>query len=217
MEFIVQIIGFFVHLDDHMQTIIQTYGLWTYLIVFLIVFCETGLVFTPFLPGDSLLFVLGALAAAEALELKYLLILLSVAAVLGDTVNYWIGHALAGKVSRKEKILFLKQEYLTKTQKFYEKYGNQTIILARFVPIVRTFAPFLAGVGSMKYSKFLLYNLVGGLLWVFLFVLAGYFFGNLPFVEHNFSLVIFGIIILSIIPMVVEFIRHRQEESKLKV
>lgn len=205
-------IDLFLHLDDHLNTLVQTCGSWTYLVLFLIVFCETGLVFTPFLPGDSLLFAIGAMAAVDYLDIQKILILLSAAAVLGDSANYWIGHALAPRVFQHQKIPFLKQEYLERTEKFFEKYGGKTIIIARFVPIIRTFAPFLAGVGAMRYRRFLLYNVIGGLLWVFLLTLAGYYFGALPFVKENFSLVILGIIVVSILPGTIEFLRHRKQK-----
>ncbi len=204
-------IDLFLHLDDHLNTLVQTCGSWTYLVLFLIVFCETGLVFTPFLPGDSLLFAVGTLAAVGILDIQGALIVLSAAAILGDSANYGIGRMLAPKVFGREKIPLLKQEYLERTEKFFEKYGGKTIIIARFVPVIRTFAPFLAGVGAMRYRRFLLYNVTGGLLWVFLLTLAGYYFGALPFVKENFSMVILGIIIVSILPGVVEFLRHRKK------
>lgn len=212
MEFILNSIDFIVHLDHHINTLIQNYGTWVYLIVFLIIFCETGLVVTPFLPGDSLLFVLGAIAADGPLRAHWLIVLLSAAAVLGDTVNYWIGQILASRVLHHEHIKFVKNEYLARTERFYEKYGSKTIIIARFVPIIRTFAPFLAGVGRMSYKRFLFYNVAGGLLWVFLFIAGGYFFGNLPVVEKNFTLVIFIIIVISILPAVIEFYKSRQNK-----
>ena len=205
-------IDLFLHLDDHLNTLVQTCGSWTYLVLFLIVFCETGLVFTPFLPGDSLLFAVGALAGLGILDIQGILILLSAAAILGDSANCWIGHALAPRVFQHKKIPFLKQEYLERTEKFFEKYGGKTIIIARFIPIIRTFAPFLAGVGAMRYRRFLLYNVVGGLLWVFLLTLAGYYFGALEFVKENFSLVILGIIVVSILPGAIEFLRHRKKD-----
>lgn len=205
-------IDLFLHLDDHLNTLVQTCGPWAYLILFLIVFCETGLVFTPFLPGDSLLFAVGAMAAAGYLDIQGVLFILSAAAVLGDSANYGIGHALAPKVFQHQKIPFLKQEYLERTEKFFEKYGGKTIIIARFVPIIRTFAPFLAGVGAMRYRRFLLYNVIGGLLWVFSLTLTGYFFGALEFVKENFSLVILGIIVVSILPGAIEFLRHRKKD-----
>lgn len=205
-------IDLFLHLDDHLNTLVQTCGSWTYLVLFLIVFCETGLVFTPFLPGDSLLFAIGAMAAVGYLDIQEVLFILSAAAVLGDSANYGIGHALAPKVFQHQKIPFLKQEYLERTEKFFEKYGGKTIIIARFVPIIRTFAPFLAGAGAMRYRRFLLYNVIGGLLWVFLLTLAGYYFGALEFVKKNFSLVILGIIIVSFLPGAIEFLRYRKKD-----
>ena len=213
MEIIKTFIDLFIHLDHHMGELISQYGQWVYGIVFCIIFAETGLIVTPFLPGDSLLFVLGAFAAQGALRLDLLLILLSLAAILGDFVNYNVGRMLAPKIFNNEKIPFLKKEHLEKTQKFYDKYGAKTIIIARFVPIVRTFAPFLAGVGQMPYSKFILFNVAGGLFWVFAGVFAGFFFGNLPFVSEHFSLVVLGIVVLSLLPAVFEFIKHRQGQT----
>ncbi len=210
MELITLVIDFILHIDKHLSEIIQSYGVWTYLILFLIVFCETGLVATPFLPGDSLLFAAGTFAALGALDLGFLLLLLSVSAVLGDTVNYWIGHYVGPKIFHKEKVRFLKREYLDRTHQFYERYGGKTIIIARFVPIIRTFAPFVAGIGAMTYWKFIAYNVIGGVAWVLICVLAGFFFGNLSFVRNNFSLVILAIIIISVLPGVVEFLRQRR-------
>ena len=211
MELVKNFVDLFLHLDHHINGIIQEYGTWTYLIVFLIIFCETGLVATPFLPGDSLLFVLGALAASGSLQLGLVLFLLIAAAVLGNMLNYQIGRMLAPRVFRQEKIRFLKKEYLQRTEEFYAKYGATTIIITRFFPIIRTFAPFLAGVGRMPYWRFTIYNFFGGILWVSLFVLAGYFFGNLPFVKNNFSTVVAAIIVISLIPAALEFWRHRQK------
>ena len=211
MEFIKDFIDLFLHLDTHLQTVIQSYGTWTYVILFLIIFCETGLVVTPILPGDSLLFAAGAFAATGSLDLAWLLILLTVAAVLGDAVNYAIGHFMGPKVFSQPDSRFLKKEYLDRTHEFYERYGGKTIIIARFVPIVRTFAPFVAGVGSMTYAKFASYNVIGGLLWVGVCVLAGYAFGNIPVVQENFTLVILGIIFVSILPGIIEFLRQRQQ------
>lgn len=213
MEVLVNLADFFIHLDDHLNMILANYGTWTYLILFLIIFCETGLVFTPFLPGDSLLFVVGTFAAVGPLHLIWSLLILMAAAIFGDSANYGIGHLLAPKIFGHQKIRFLKQEHLTRTEKFYEKYGSKTIIIARFVPIIRTFAPFLAGVGSMRYSRFLSYNMIGGVLWVACFVLGGYFFGNIPFVKENFSWVILLIIILSLVPVVRKFLQHQKNES----
>ena len=210
MELIGYLIDFLLHLDHHLKEIIEQYGSLTYVIVFLIVFCETGLVITPFLPGDSLLFALGTFAALGSLNVFWIWVLLVVAAILGDTVNYWIGSMLAPRIIRQEKIRFIKQEYIERTHRFFEKYGGKTIIIARFVPIIRTFAPFMAGVGTMTYGRFLFYNIIGGILWVTVCMFAGYFFGNLPFVQENFSLVVLGIIIVSVIPAAIEFLQHRR-------
>jgi membrane-associated protein len=192
---------FFLHLDTSLVELVKDYGTWTYLILFVIVFCETGLVFTPFLPGDSLIFAAGALAARQSLNLAVLFVLLSVAAILGDTVNYWIGKYLGNYILTRHS-RWIKKEHLDHTHAFFEKYGGKTIIIARFVPIVRTFAPFVAGLGAMTYSKFIAYNVIGGLMWVTACLGAGYFFGNLPWVSKNFTVVIFAIIIISVIPAV---------------
>ncbi|MHB8881887.1 MAG: DedA family protein [Thermodesulfovibrionales bacterium] len=209
MEHLKTFIDIFLHLDKHLSAIIEGYGLWTYAILFLIIFCETGLVVTPFLPGDSLLFAAGAFAGLGALNVTWLLILLFVAAVLGDTLNYWIGYLVGPRVFSGEKIRFLNREHLEKTHRFYEKYGGKTIIIARFMPIIRTFAPFVAGIGRMTYARFVLFNVLGGLLWIGLFVTGGYFFGNIPVVKRNFTLVIMVIIVLSVMPGVIEYLRHR--------
>lgn len=198
------------HLDKYLGAVIQDYGAWTYLILFLIIFCETGLVVTPILPGDSLLFAIGVFCGLGTLDIKLTLALLSVAAILGDTVNYGVGKFIGPKVFHYEDSRIFKKEYLQKTHAFYEKYGGKTIILARFVPIVRTFAPFVAGVGSMTYGKFLVYNVAGGLLWVFSITLAGFFFGNIPVVKNNFTAVILGIIFVSVLPGLIEYLRHRR-------
>jgi len=213
VELLTGFIDFFLHLDVHLQTAIQQYGVWTYLILFLIIFCETGLVVTPILPGDSLLFAAGALAAGGALDVVWLFLLLSVAAVLGDAVNYAIGHFMGPKVFSREHGRFLKKEYLDRAHQFYEKYGGKTIIIARFVPIVRTFAPFVAGVGSMTYWRFASYNLIGGVLWIAVCLFAGYAFGNLPLVKDNFTLVILAIIFISILPGLIEWARQRQQQA----
>ena len=204
MEFISDCINFFLHLDKSLQGVISQYGTLTYGILFAVIFAETGLVVTPFLPGDSLLFTAGALAAASGLNPWLIFVTLSVAAILGDAVNYAIGHVL-GKRAYDGNIKFIKKEYLDKTHAFYEKYGNKTIVLARFVPIIRTFAPFVAGVGKMKYHHFALYNICGGLLWVGLLTAAGYFFGGIPLVKKNFELVILAIIVLSLLPGLFEW------------
>jgi len=212
MDFISSVIDFILHLDKHLNEIIQTYGIWTYLLLFLIIFMETGLVITPFLPGDSLIFAAGAFAAQGSLNVFVLFILLSLAAILGDTVNYWIGHYIGPKAF-SGNVRFLKKEYLDRTHAFYEKHGGKTIILARFIPIIRTFAPFVAGIGAMTYSHFIVYNVVGGVLWVGLFTFGGYFFGNLPFVKDNFIIVIITIIFISVLPAVVEVVRERVRGS----
>jgi len=213
MELIKQLIDFILHIDSHMAEIIRSYGVWTYAILFLIIFCETGFVVTPFLPGDSLLFACGALAASTgALDPALLIVLLSIAAIAGDTVNYWIGAYIGPKAFTKEDSRFFKKKYLIQTHEFYEKYGGKTIIIARFMPIVRTFAPFVAGIGKMTYPKFLAYNVIGGIVWIASFTLLGYFFGNIPIVKRNFTLVIIAIIILSILPSVIEVIRHRRRK-----
>jgi membrane-associated protein len=212
MNFISKLIDIVLHLDKHLGALIQSNGTWTYAILFVVIFCETGLVVTPFLPGDSLLFAAGAFAAKGLLKPWWLFLILAAAAVLGDTVNYWIGRIVGPKVFHKEKVRFFKKEYLDRTHQFYEKYGAETIIIARFVPIVRTFAPFVAGIGRMTYGKFIAYNVVGGVGWVALFVFGGYFFGNIPFVQKRFSLVIIAIILISLVPMVVELLKHRRNK-----
>jgi membrane-associated protein len=213
MELIQYLVDFVLHLDKHLNEIIQNFGLWTYLILFVIIFMETGLVVTPFLPGDSLLFAAGSFAALGSLNVFVLFILLSFAAILGDTVNYMIGHYI-GPRAFSGNIRFLKVEYLDRTHEFYERHGGKTIILARFIPIIRTFAPFVAGIGAMTYPKFLVYNVVGGVLWVGLFVFGGYYFGNLPIVKENFALVILAIIFISVLPGVIEFFRERARASR---
>ncbi len=207
MELIAQLFDFILHIDVHLDAIIRQYGIWTYAILFLIIFVETGLVVMPLLPGDSLLFAAGTFAARGSLSPHMLFLLLTVAAILGDTVNYWIGHYVGPRAQRG--LRFVKQEYLDRTHAFYEKHGGKTIIIARFMPIVRTFAPFVAGIGAMEYGRFLLYNVVGAVLWISIFVYGGYYFGNIPAVEHNFTLVILVIIFLSILPGVIEYVRHR--------
>ena len=209
MDLLRAFIDVFLHLDTHLSEIISDYGVWTHLILFLIVFAETGLVVTPFLPGDSLLFAAGTFAALGSLDLWLLIVLLVAAAILGDTVNYWVG-AWIGPRAFTGNVRFLRKDYLDRTHAFYEKHGGKTIILARFVPIIRTFAPFVAGVGAMSYPKFIMYNVVGALLWVGLFVPAGYFFGNIPAVRKNFTLVILAIIALSVLPIAIEAIKARR-------
>ncbi|MDQ7818169.1 MAG: DedA family protein [Melioribacteraceae bacterium] len=213
MEIINYLIDLFLNLDDHLHELILQYGAYTYGILFSVIFAETGFVFTPFLPGDSLLFAAGTFAAKGSFDPHLLFLLLTTAAIIGDTVNYWIGHYIGMKIfDRFPKIL--KREYLDRTHQFYEKHGGKTIILARFVPIVRTFAPFVAGVGTMKYSKFISYNVIGGIIWVGLFVYGGYFFGNLDFVKNNFSIVIITIILISMLPGLTEYWRHRKTAIK---
>jgi membrane-associated protein len=210
-------IDLFLHLDRHLGDIIQYFGIWTYVLLFLIIFCETGLVVTPILPGDSLLFGLGAFAANPylkgPLDVQWLFLTLSIAAIAGDTVNYTIGHFVGPKVFHEEGNRFLKREYLERTHRFYEKHGGKTIVIARFIPIIRTFAPFVAGIGEMTYSRFIAYNVAGGLSWIGLFLFGGYFFGNLPVVKNNFTLVLIAIIILSVLPGVIEYFRQRREAT----
>jgi membrane-associated protein len=213
MDFVRSVMDLFLHLDEHLNRIVTDYGVWTHLILFAIVFAETGLVVTPFLPGDSLLFAAGALAALGSLDLWLLVVLLIGAAILGDTVNYWVG-AWIGPKAFSGNVKLLRKDYLDRTHAFYEKHGGKTIILARFVPIIRTFAPFVAGVGAMSYPKFITYNVVGAVLWVGLFVPLGYYFGNMPVVKDNFSLVILAIIALSVLPIAVEAIKaHRSRPA----
>ena len=215
MELVKKLIDIVLHVDDYLKDLVPEYGLWIYAILFLIIFCETGLVVTPFLPGDSLLFAVGALCGAGVLTLVPILVLLTVAAIIGDTVNYWIGHYFGPKVFKGDG-RFLKKRYLDQTHEFYERYGGKTIIIARFVPIIRTFAPFVAGVGSMTYGKFMSYNVFGALLWVFSMTLAGFFFGNFKIVQDNFSLVILMIIFISILPGIIEYIRERKRLKGMK-
>lgn len=204
------LLEFIFHLDRHIDAVIVQYGTFAYALLFVVIFAETGLVLTPFLPGDSLLFTVGALAARGSLNVAGLILVLAAAAIAGDTVNYWIGAAVGPRVFRAGRSRWLNPRHLDRTHQFYEKYGSMTIILARFVPIVRTFAPFVAGIGRMTYWRFLTYNIVGGIVWVVLFVLGGYFFGNLPVVRDNFTIVILAIIIISLVPPVIEFVRHRR-------
>lgn len=215
MSLISSFVDFILHLDKYLSVIIQSYGTLTYLFLFLIIFLETGLVVTPFLPGDSLLFAAGTFAALGSLDVFVLFFTLSIAAILGDTINYSIGKFLGSKAFEKYPRIF-KKEYLDKTHKFYEKYGAKTIVLARFVPIVRTFAPFIAGIGKMRYFKFLTYNVVGGILWVGLFVFGGYYFGNIPLVKNNFSVVILIIIIASFMPMLIDLWKWYRKKDKEK-
>ncbi|NBQ68041.1 MAG: DedA family protein [Nitrosomonadaceae bacterium] len=209
------LIDFILHIDKHLQQLASEYGLWIYGILFLIVFCETGLVVLPLLPGDSLLFAAGSLASLEGSQLNPHILFagLSLAGILGDSVNYWIGKAVGAKVFASQKSRFFKREYLEKTQAFYLKHGTKTIIIARFIPIIRTFAPFVAGIGTMPYRTFIVYNIVGAVLWVGTFVYAGFYFGQLPMVQQNFKLIILAIIILSITPPVIEYLKHRYKKQ----
>jgi membrane-associated protein len=214
MEFVIDFVrsamSFVLHIDDHLNTIITTYGTWTYLILALIIFCETGLVVTPFLPGDSLLFAAGAFAARGSLNVGTVIILLIAAAIAGDNSNYWIGRWLGPKMVKRESRL-IKKKYLDRTHQFYEKHGGKTVFFARFMPIIRTFAPFIAGVGAMDYRRFLLFSVTGGITWITLFTLGGFFFGTIPAVEKHFELVMLAIIFVSLLPAVIEFIRTRRE------
>ncbi len=205
-----QLIDIFLHLDKHLSQVVLDYGVWSYLILFVIIFCETGLVVTPFLPGDSLLFAAGAIAAVGNLNVWAMFGLLTAAAILGDTVNYWIGKYWGLKAFER----FVNPKHIDKTHGFFEKYGAKTIVIARFVPIVRTFAPFVAGIGTMGYAKFITYNVAGGIAWVGICLSAGFYFGNMAFVKEHFSMVILAIIFLSILPGIVEVIRHRSVASK---
>jgi membrane-associated protein len=202
-------VRYVLHWDEELGRLIQVSGAWTYLILFAVIFCETGLVVTPFLPGDSLLLFVGAMAANGYIDVGTLFIVLSMAAIAGDTANYWIG-ACVGPRAFSGEVRFLKKEYLDRTHRFYEKHGGKTIILARFIPIIRTFAPFVAGIGAMNYRRFIVYNVVGGIAWVALFLFGGYWFGNVPIVKRNFHLVIVAVIIISVLPIAFEFIRARR-------
>ncbi len=212
MEILTTIINLFLHLDVHLAEIISSTGSLTYVILFLVIFAETGFVVTPFLPGDSLIFAAGALSAKGYLNLFVLYFSLIAAAILGDTVNYWIGHYIGPKAF-KSNSRFLKREYLEKAQHFYEKHGGKAIILARFVPIVRTFAPFVAGIGVMNYRKFIMYNVTGGIIWISIFLFGGYFLGNIPFIKENFHYTVVLIIAISLVPIIIEFIKSKQEKS----
>jgi membrane-associated protein len=214
MDPITLLIDFILHLDKNLDLLIQSYGMWTYIILFIVVFCETGFVVTPFLPGDSLIFAAGAFAAIGSFNIALLFVVFVVAAFAGDTANYWIGHYVGPKVFTKENVRFLKKEYLIRAHTFYEKHGGKTIVIARFIPIIRTFAPFVAGIGEMSYWRFIFYNIFGGVLWVLSFISAGYFFGSHPFMKENFTIVILTIIIISLIPPFLEFWRYRNKNMK---
>lgn len=213
MEFLQTLIDFVLHVDEHLTTIVSQYGGWTYAILFLIIFCETGLVVTPFLPGDSLIFAAGAITAQGALAIAPLYLLLLGAAISGDQLNYWIGskvgvHAFDGRFR------FLKQEHLERTQHFFKRYGGKTIVIARFIPIVRTYAPFVAGAGGMEYSRFVFFNVAGALLWITLFLFGGFFFGNIPVVQENFGLVVIAIIVVSVVPPIIEYVNQRRMKAR---
>jgi membrane-associated protein len=203
-----ELIDFFLHLDVYLTSLIQIYGNFSYLLLFLLIFIETGFVFTPFLPGDSLLFLSGTFASTDVLNVYILFLIFSIAAILGDTVNYWLGNYFGEKVFSK----FIRHEHLERTKLFFHHYGKKTIVLARFVPIVRTFAPFVAGVGKMKYTTFLSYNIIGGIAWVAVFLLSGFYFGSIPYVKNNLSIVILLIIIISLIPAIVEYVREKRKK-----
>ena len=205
---------FLLHLDSYLESIINSFGAFTYVILFLIIFAETGLVITPFLPGDSLIFIVGTLSGSGFLNIWIAYISLMTAAILGDTVNYWIGHHFGPKVFSKKNSRLFNPEYLEKTRGFYAKYGGKTIILARFLPIIRTFAPFVAGIGKMHYGTFLLYNVVGGFVWVTLFIFAGYFFGGMPLIKNNFEYAVVVIVLVSVVPVIFEYIKHKLEKRK---
>ncbi len=213
MEWIRYFFDLFRHLDQVLAELLKNYGAWTYLILFVIIFCETGLVVTPILPGDSLIFAAGAFAT-KGLNVWLLFVLLSLAAIAGDTVNYWVGHYVGPKAFTG-KVRFLKKEYLERTHRFYEKYGGKTIILARFVPIIRTFAPFVAGIGAMNYARFIVYNIIGGVAWVALFLFAGYAFAGQAWVKRDFHWVILAIIVISVMPMAIEYFRARRENKRI--
>ncbi len=217
MDLLFEFVEIFLHLDKHLPLMIEDFGRnWSYIILFLVIFCETGLVVMPVLPGDSLLFATGAMCATTppSFNISVVLVLLIIAAVLGDTVNYWIGKMVGPKVFRKDTARFLNKKHLERTRIFYEKHGGVTIILARFMPFLRTFAPFVAGVGAMSYGRFITYNIVGGTAWITLFLLGGYFFGNVPIVKHNFSIVIMAIVLISVVPPFIEYARTRIRKNK---
>jgi membrane-associated protein len=219
MEFLLQAVDYFRHIDAHLADLLREYGAWTYGILFLIIFCETGLVVTPILPGDSLLFAAGAVVATAnsqpgqpALSILFLWVLLMIAAILGDSVNYQIGRWLGLRVFKPDARI-MKTEYLERTEAFYAKHGGKTIILARFIPIVRTYAPFVAGASRMDYPRFLSFNIIGGVVWITLFLFAGYFFGNIPFIQENFEYVVIVIILLSVVPVIIEWLKSRREKA----
>ncbi len=209
MSFVSIILDLFIHLDKNLEIIMQNYGVLVYPLLFLIVFLETGLVVTPFLPGDSLIFAAATISAKDFLNIYLLFIIISLAAVIGDALNYFIGKTIGREIVKRK---YIKEEYINKTQTFYEKYGGKTIVIARFIPLVRTFAPFVAGIGKMKYSKFFFYNVIGAILWVALFLILGFYFGSIPFVKNNFSFVILAIILVSIAPLFIEYFKHKKRK-----
>ncbi len=217
MDLFYQLFDILMHLDKHLDLVIRTYGSWTYFILIVIIFCETGLVVTPFLPGDSLLFAVGTFAALGSLRVELIALALALAAICGDSTNYWIGRFTGPKVFTREKSIFLNKGHLERTRQFYERHGNKTIIIARFVPIVRTFAPFVAGIGRMPYRRFILYSITGTALWVPLFIFGGYFFGNIPVVRNNFTIVVMAIIFISILPGIIGFFNEFLRKRKIKL
>ncbi len=206
MDLLLYFVDVFIHLDRHLDLIIRTYGVWTYAILIVILFCETGLVVTPFLPGDSLLFAVGTFTALGSFQLEWVMAALALAVIAGDSTNYWIGRLIGPRIFHKEHSRFLNREYLDRTHAFYERYGSKTIIVARFLPIIRTFAPFVAGIGTMRYRRFLSFSIIGTALWIPAFILGGYFFGNIPVVHNNFTLVIMAIILISLMPGIISFL-----------
>lgn len=214
MEFLLSFIDIILHIDKYMNQVVSQYGAWTYLILFCVIFCETGFVVTPFLPGDSLLFATGALCGAGFLDPLYIFLLLATAAIGGDNVNYWIGRWVGPAIFEREKLRLINKKHLEKAHAFYEKHGGKTIVIARFVPIIRTFAPFVAGIARMTYIKYIAYSVSGGVFWIGFFTFIGYFFGNLPVVKRNFSVAIYVIIVLSIMPGLIEYLRHRNAPAE---
>jgi len=214
LDLLLYFIDIILHVDKYLSIIIESFGSWSYLILFVIVFCETGLVVTPFLPGDSLLFAAGAFAAIGVFDVQLVTIVIATAAIAGDNLNYWIGYHVGPKIFQKENVRLFNKKHLVRTHEFYEKHGGKTVILARFIPIIRTFMPFVAGIGRMKYPRFLSYDILGGIAWPAIFVLSGYYFGNLPFVRQYFSLVVIAIIVISVIPILYQIIRTGLKNSK---
>jgi membrane-associated protein len=212
MELLTSFIDIVLHLDAHLLALVQEYGVWIYAILFAIIFAETGLVIAPFLPGDSLLFVIGALCGMGSLELQIAMPLLILAAFMGDNTNYWVGRLLGLRLLNHASQKLIKHEHLEKTHAFYAKHGGKTVIFARFLPIIRTFAPFVAGIGTMNYRLYLMYSIIGGVSWIGSLTLAGYFFGNIPFIKNNLTLMVLGIVFVSFIPAILEFIKHRRRQ-----